>query len=779
MEKNINPDINRLNMETSKQAAESLREWAGLGASKAPVASSFLNGATAQMLNESNIPDISTQAKARTEFTFGLINTVAALKNSSLNDLPAGKMFLNKYDHLLIDKSIAESFVFEGFLNDLKTFSWENSVTPVLENLENTFDSRRREIEVHKTYETIKNAPGKELFSDATEQMKNWLVSETRSSESLIHGIKRFGFNPLVRNLVSFLSIYENENSGKFNLGFDNNVCEVNNLYSPIHVNENETIFYSSGKFLKIDENEGTITECNMEEVPVELANQSNIIDDRDVKIDDNKISLNIGNNKVEIVFTNESKEIYFDGKKIREEDVPVAVSISTNSLLESSNNKINKTVFIVNSADDIVDLDFGKKIRSKVYEGVEANVFKTSSKIYVQTVNPAMRLNKVYEANATQAINIIRDFIKYDISESLTEFLEGEKAFLSIMKNDKNEILKNIEILESQLSKLDSAKEANPLLNNSAEIITLEENIQDELDSLKDRWNQINIEISRFEKSANEVPSVNEDLGYPIDTEVRIKRNGNKGRVIGIDGNSKTYTILFKEGKTGEYFFSDVEDLNDEVNRYDIKTPSLDLEYSSDITNEGSSQNFSEAPGSKGGTHRDARIASLTKKSMAQAPDRKTGSSPKFIEDSKGKLASTPSSKRREALTGKGIKSKTANLADLPKSGAKKSGKKFVDDLSNLDLAKAPNGSIKGSSKFIEDNKNMNLATLRENQKNSHIEKAPNPKSEKPKRFMEDEKDFNFAEPQGDSKKNGKRFAEKETVANLSSAPGSRSKKK
>ena len=37
MEKNINPEINRLNMETSKQAADSLREWAGLGASQAPV----------------------------------------------------------------------------------------------------------------------------------------------------------------------------------------------------------------------------------------------------------------------------------------------------------------------------------------------------------------------------------------------------------------------------------------------------------------------------------------------------------------------------------------------------------------------------------------------------------------------------------------------------------------------------------------------------------------------------------------------------------------------
>lgn len=778
MEKNINPEINRLNMETSKQAADSLREWAGLGASKAPVASSFLNGATSQMLNESQIPDISTQAKSRTEFTFGLINTVAALKNSSLNDLPAGKMFLTKYDHLLIGKGISESFVFEGFLNDLRSFSWENSVTTVLENLSNTFESKRREIEVLKTYETIKNSPGKDLFSDATEQMKNWLVSETKSAESLIHGIKRFGFNPMVRNLVSFLSIYENENTGKFNLGFDNNVCEVKNLYSPIYVNENETIFYSSGKFLKINENEGTITECTMEEVPAEFANQASIIDDRDVKIDNNKISLNIGNNKVEILFTNESKEIYFDGKKIREEDVPVAVSLSTNTLLESSNHKINKAIFIVNSSDDIIDLDFGKKIKSKVYEGVEANIFKTSTKIYVQTVNPAMRLNKVYEANATQAINIIKDFIKYDISESLTEFLEGEKAFLSIMKNDKNEILKNIDILESELSKLTAAKEVNPLLTKSTEIITLEENLQDELDGLKDRWNQINVEISRFEKSTNEVPSVNEDLGYPIDTEIRIKRNGNKGRVIGVDGSSKTYTILFREGKTGEYFFSDVEDLNDEVDRYDIKTPGLDLEYSGDSANE-SNQNLADAPGQRGLSLKNSAIENLSKKHMAQAPSRKTGSSAKFIDDQKGKLATLPKSGKKAPLTGRGVKAKTANLADLPNRGGKASGKKFIDSLENLDLAKAPSASIKGSAKFIEDNKNMKLATLKENQKNSHIEKAPNPKTEKPKKFMEDEDDFNFAEPQGNSKKNGKRFAEKDSVANLSSAPGSKLKKK
>ncbi|NBU97407.1 MAG: hypothetical protein EBS19_04175, partial [Spirochaetia bacterium] len=410
MEKNINPMINRLNMETSKNAADSLREWAGLGATKSPVASSFLSGSTSQMLKESQMPDISTTPKNNVVFSFGLVNTVSALKNSSLGDLPAGKILLEKYEHMLLGKGISEAFVFEGFLNDLQPFSWENSVSEALENLHRIFENRRREIEVLKAYESIKNAPGRELFSSATSQMKKWLLSENKSSDTLIHGLKSFGFNPMVRNLVSFLSLYENENTGKFHVGFDNNVCKIENLYSPITVNENETLFYSSGKFLKIDQYSGVIQECNMEEVPEELEDKAQIVTDRDVKIDNNKITLNIGNNKVEIVFTNESKEVYFDGKRINEEDLPLAVSVTTNNLLESSNHKISKAIFVAKNAEDIIDIDFGKKIKSKVYENVEANIFKTEAGIYVQTVNPAMRLNKIYEANATQAINIVKD---------------------------------------------------------------------------------------------------------------------------------------------------------------------------------------------------------------------------------------------------------------------------------------------------------------------------------------------------------------------------------
>lgn len=689
MEKNLNPDISKINMETSKKVAESMSNWEGLNASSNTVASSYLNGSTAQMIKESKNSGISPKSKENVVFSFGLVNTIAALKNSTFNDLPAGKILLEKYEYLLINKGISEAFIIEDLIGDLKSFSWENAVTPVLENVSNIFDNRRREIEVLKTYESIKNAPGRELFSDATIQMKTWLLSDTRSTDSLVHGIKRFGFNPMVRNLIGFLSIHESKNSGKFNIGFDNENCEVLSVYSPIHVNENETMFFASEKFLKINEADGSLVEC--QEVPEELQNKAGMIVDRDVKIENNKISLKLGNSKLDVVFEGETKTLYFDSKKINESDLPVAVSITTNNLLESSNNKISKALFVAKTAEEIVDLDFGKKIRSKVYEGVEANIFKIKDKIYVQTVNPAMKLNKIYEANATQAINILKDFIKFDISESLTEFLQGEEAVLSVMKNDKKETLKNIELLENELRKIETIKTQNSLIAREKELIELQESIETEIQVLKDKWNQINLEISRFENKAKQVPSINEELGYPINTDIRIKRNGTKGKVIGVDGSSKTYTILFKEGKTGEYFFSDVENLSDEVDNYDITTPELELEYQDEITNEAkkNNQNFAEAPDAAARNYYDRKFMEMVKKNMAEAPDKKSNS----------QLAKSVSGKQ-----------KNSHIEKAPKGTASTPGK-FIEKDKNANLTKAPGTNKKGGPKEIKNEKVANLA--------------------------------------------------------------------
>ena len=78
-------------------------------------------------------------------------------------------------------------------MNELKGFVWENSVKSALDNLQKVCEHRRREVEVVKAYETIKNAPGRELFSDATDSMSKWLIAENRDSSVLASGLRKNG----------------------------------------------------------------------------------------------------------------------------------------------------------------------------------------------------------------------------------------------------------------------------------------------------------------------------------------------------------------------------------------------------------------------------------------------------------------------------------------------------------------------------------------------------------------------------------------------------------
>jgi len=152
MEQNTNPEINRLNMEASKKAADNLRGWAGLDTFKKSNGGSYLNGSTAQSLNESKNEGYTPGLKPKNAFEFGVAITVSALKNSSLYELPAGKIMLEKFDFMLGTKGVSEAFLVEGFIQELSQFSWEESGKTALENMEKILEFNRKEIEVVKVY---------------------------------------------------------------------------------------------------------------------------------------------------------------------------------------------------------------------------------------------------------------------------------------------------------------------------------------------------------------------------------------------------------------------------------------------------------------------------------------------------------------------------------------------------------------------------------------------------------------------------------------------------
>jgi hypothetical protein len=180
------------------------------------------------------------------------------------------------------------------------------------------------------------------------------------------------------------------------------------------------------------------------------------------------------------------------------------------------------------------------------------------------------MRENSLYKVNGTQAVSMVKNFMRYDISEGLTEFLEGEFKIKSIMINDRNKILENIDKVETELTKIESLMESNPLYKNSREIQTAQKMLENELQILRNKWNQINIELNNIDSEISSIDNSNifEDERFGIGTFVKIKESGDTGKIISIDGNSGRYTVLLDSGRTEDYLVNEMSDLEEALNK-------------------------------------------------------------------------------------------------------------------------------------------------------------------------------------------------------------------
>lgn len=768
---NFDTNLAHIKMEKAKAAANMLNESWG-GPSKAYAAGSYTDGLAKEIEQASK----ENNKVAKPLFSLGVLETAMALRNTPFAELSEGKILAEKYINAVSVKGISEAFLIESLIQELDSLSWEVNAKSALSNLKKTYESNRREIAVVKAMEEINRSGGRDLFSSVVESMKNWVSSENKVSETLMRDLKKWAFNPIVRNLFENLTAIEAKSPNKFEVKVNSNNCTVSSIVAPTLVSENYSVFVTSNRFFKSHDGKISILErAEASKLPAKFLNAVLSLSDSNVKINESGADLFIGKNKISVVLESETetKSVYLNGRRISQDQLGFVLSMELRNTFSSSADLVKKAISVVESVDYLAEVDFGKKIVSNLYEGVEANVFKMADKVYVHKVNPAMKKNELFEGNGNQAVNLVKEFLGFDLSESMTEVLGKEDRILAIMKNDKEAIKKNLEIVESEIAKINNAIKQNPLIQESSEVKEAQAMLQNESESLKSKWNQITVEIERFEKGYKKV-SVNENHGYPINTDVRVKRSGEKGKVVGVNGNSKTYTVMFENGKTGEFFFSDVMDTEDEIS-------DINLEITNEIdsigeANEKQDMNLAVAPAKEAkGSAKD--IQDLKKHNLATLPKGTSASGAKDIQDLKnhnlGTLKVGGGKKAKETVGVSG----DMNLAKLPFKGSKKEWAGLLKSLvKGQNLAEAPGGKAKDGAKFIEDLKNHHLA---ESQTNQHIEKAPKGKTEKPKKFVENLDDAELAEAPGNHKKNGKKDHEPLNRAGLAKAPKAKSKAK
>ena len=597
--------IKREQSEISKKAATSLMEsWGGLGKSTSGSNTGSYSDKPKENKNDedslyesiSNLESSDLAAKSfidtQSVKNLGIRSAIEKIKESSIYTYPKAKMVCEQYQYLLEDKGIPEFSLINNFVNELASFSWDSSIAPIAEELKTKAKTFSREIEVANVLESIKNSGSSAFYSELSETLNEWLVSENKSNGLLVRNITKFSFNPVIKNLINFLNIQESTDSRKLevpvNIQGESSVAKV---YSPVLFENGRTFFFIGGCIFEADSSSlRKLSKSEYSSLPENYLRLSLTTMKSHVKINESGISVKLGKKIVTMIEENENISVYLGKDKLRFGDV---VGLAKIIGLESSSyfgvnesEVVGDIMTLYTNYSSVVELDFAKSITSNVYEGLGINLFKWNGQIYLQKINEAMRENSLYEVNGSQAVAMVKNFMRYDISEGLTEFLDGESKIKSVMVNDRNRVLENISKIEGEITKVETLMESNPLYKNSKEIHAAHSMLEKELQSLKSKWNQINIEIQKVDEDITMHADVDlfEDQKFNIGSFVKVKESGDTGKVISIDSSSGRYTILLDTGKTEDHQINDLADLDEALNKAaDDNAESMDSDDNND----------------------------------------------------------------------------------------------------------------------------------------------------------------------------------------------------
>ena len=680
----INPleTLRTQELERSKAAANRLMEsWGGLDKYKSKTAGSYSDGKQEDSKEEvgnisESISAVAGNDKSANAFiesqkvnNLGLYESILSIKEKGIYEHPNVKILCEKYSHLIKESGYPEFLVAEGFAYDFSNFLWDDTIKSIHTKISESINTLKPEIAVSKALYSIEKSSGSDFYSPVIETLNNWLVAENKSVALLSKELTRWSFNPVVRELVNSLSLMENNNE-KLSIPINPGNSAVNRLFSPVLVTGGKTVFTIGNNIFEGDaESVHRLKRAEFDALPEDFRKLLDAFYSPFVKVNEQNLSIYVGDKSFRIVEENDTIKLYSKNVLLATGDKgklanQIALEISGSYGINETK-VVSDIITIFDNYEKIVELDFAKRIVSKVFEGASINLIKWAGKIYLNRINEGMNENSIFSVNGTQATKMVKEFLKYDISEGLTQFLEGESKVKSIMIHDRSQVINNIAIIEAEINKLKNVMDSNPVYADSKEMERSYDLLERELKILRNKWRSINEEIEKIENGEIEDINLNEDEKFTVGDYVKIKESGNTGKVISIDSSSGSYTVLMDNGRTGDFRVDEIVDIEEALSNAEEtkESPEESRDDSEKVDNtddspedikEGANpdQNLSKAPGTSKLGATDKKPAATMKSSTTKAPESKEQDKPgkKDVTDLKdANLEEAPEGKVKE----------------------------------------------------------------------------------------------------------------------------------
>ncbi len=474
----------------------------------------------------------------------GLGRHVGKIKESQIYSYPALKYGLEKIENSLINLQLPEYIVIDECIGCLKAFIWDSTVNESYEDLKSKRETLSEDIEVSQSMYHIKRSKGNFIYDSVMEKLEDHFCSPTQSSRSsVIEELRKFNFSPVTRKLSESLSKFQRNKTSGIQLVSENSKSTVQSIYSPILLENGGEHFYVRGNYFKKEGGKiEKLTETSA--LPEKFREICRIISSPGVFIKEGKVSFYAKRHKVDILENEGAVEVRFNGSKITSKDLAKhMVSVGLFRLEES---QIAYDVqSIADSFGNIYDIDFAKVVESNIHKGSYVILMKEGNNIYVNKVNESQRSNEFFsDLNATQARNLVLEFIGFDIKESLSEYLEKDEVKLKELRESQLEIVNNITIVEANYNKVLAALE-DSFMSANPEVQKVKSMLEEEIVKLKTKHRSISEQIRVFEKKTTS------DTGFEVGDNVKVEHSGESATVNSIDSSRGVVNIITSGGRS------------------------------------------------------------------------------------------------------------------------------------------------------------------------------------------------------------------------------------
>jgi hypothetical protein len=376
--------------------------------------------------------------------------------------------------------------ILESSIKDLKAYDW---MKPVSEFIKESQDFLKRnelailvervmfDLEMDRNANYYKKAINK-LSEASNSDNLTFAITETLSNECWI---------PLVKRLVEHCEKIKGSINGH------NPNFKVNRVYSPVEfIEESEKyVFHSLNKVLETDGK--TLVESKSKTSDsfnklIAIA-ESAKFENKMMRIYPNPNSI------IDIDFKGESPKVLINNKLVESTNVESHL-IAGGYLKYSEIGKAAQISHAISEGRNIKEIDFGYRVTSSIFEGLSATIFNLGENIYIQKVNRGMKENSfILAESAEDAVRIVKEFMNYDISGSLTHLLEGEKAESEMRAKEISKIESRIKFLIESRENLERVAKLNGVENSTK--------IKAAKDLLESQIEEQNEELAKFVKSS------------------------------------------------------------------------------------------------------------------------------------------------------------------------------------------------------------------------------------------------------------------------------------